>query len=102
MPRTRDATFDNSETAQVQGHLDVLSSNSQGSLRMIVERIENLNEEKAALTADVKEVFAEAKGQGFDVKILRKVIAIRKQDTAKRQEEEALTDLYLATLGDDL
>ena len=50
--------------------------------------------------ADLKEVFAEAKGNGFDVKILRKVIRLRKQDTAKRQEEEALLDLYLSAIGE--
>jgi uncharacterized protein (UPF0335 family) len=50
--------------------------------------------------ADLKEVFAEAKGNGFDVKILRKVIRLRKQDKAKRQEEEALLDLYLSAIGE--
>jgi len=69
-------------------------------LRSIIERIERLEEDKAAVANDLKEVFAEAKGNGFDVKILRKVIRIRKQDRAKRQEEEALLDLYLSAIGE--
>ena len=79
--------------------LDVLNTAAQTRLKTIVERIERLEEDKAAGSADLKEVFAEAKGEGFDVKILRKVIRLRKQDKAKRQEEEALLDLYLAAIG---
>ena len=79
---------------------DVLSGTAQGQLKSIIERIERLEEDKAAVTADLKEVFAEAKGTGFDVKILRKVIRYRKQDRAKMQEEEALLDLYLSAIGD--
>lgn len=70
-----------------------------GQLRAYVERIERLEEEKAALATDVKEVYGEAKGNGFDVKILRKVIALRKIDRDTRIETEALIDLYLAALG---
>ena len=69
-------------------------------LKSFVERIERLEEEKQALAADIKEVFAEAKGNGYDVKTLRKVVRIRKQDRAKRQEEEALLDLYLSAIGE--
>ncbi len=79
---------------------DVLTSAAQGRLRTIVERLERLEEDKAAVVADLKEVFAEAKGEGYDVKILRKVIRIRKQDKAKRQEEDAILDLYLSALGE--
>ena len=79
---------------------DVLSGTAQSQLKTIIERIERLEEDKAAVTADLKEVFAEAKGAGFDVKILRKVIRYRKQDRAKMQEEEALLDLYLSAIGD--
>jgi len=79
---------------------DVLSGTAQSQLKTIIERIERLEEDKAAVTADLKEVFAEAKGNGFDVKILRKVIRYRKQDRAKMQEEEALLDLYLSAIGD--
>ena len=72
---------------------------AQGQLRSIVERIERLEEEKATIAADIKEVYAEAKGNGFDVKILRKVIRLRKVEVEERQEEEALIDLYLHALG---
>lgn len=79
---------------------DVLSSVAQGRLRTIIERIERLEEDKAAILHDQKEVFLEAKGEGYDVKILRKVVRIRKQDKAKRQEEAAIEDLYLSALGE--
>jgi len=79
---------------------DVLTAAAQGRLRTIVERIERLEEDKAAIMADMKEVFAEAKGEGYDVKTLRKVVRIRKQDRAKRQEEEAILDLYLSAIGE--
>lgn len=86
--------------ADDSSNIDVLNTTAQGQLKTIIERIERLEEDKAAIMADLKEVFAEAKGNGFDVKILRKVIRIRKQDTAKRQEEEALLDLYLSAIGE--
>ncbi len=70
-----------------------------GQLKSLVERIEHLEEEKAALAADIREVYAEAKGQGFDTKIMRQVIRIRKLDKADRQEMEAILDLYLSALG---
>lgn len=79
---------------------DVLTSAAQGRLRTIIERVERLEEDKAAVVADMKEVFAEAKGEGYDVKTLRRVIRIRKQDKAKRQEEDAILDLYLSALGE--
>jgi uncharacterized protein (UPF0335 family) len=74
------------------------TSFAQGQLRAFVERIERLEEEKAALAADIREVYAEAKGNGFDVKILRKVIRLHGQDRAERDEEQALLDLYLNAL----
>jgi len=70
-----------------------------GHLRAFIERIERLEEEKKALSDDIKDVYAEAKGTGFDVKIMRKIISIRKQDRDKRREEEEILDLYLAALG---
>ena len=79
--------------------IDVLNATAQTRLKTIIERVERLEEDKAASANDIKEVFAEAKGEGFDVKILRKVVRIRKQDKAKRQEEEALLDLYLSAIG---
>lgn len=68
-------------------------------LRSFVERIERLEEEKQALMTDIKEVYAEAKGNGFDTKILRQVVRLRKMETADRQEQEAILELYLSALG---
>jgi len=69
-------------------------------LRQFVARIERLSEEKAALAADIKEVYAEAKGNGFDTKVLRQVIRLRKMDKAEREEMQAVLDLYMEALGD--
>jgi len=68
-------------------------------LRAFVERIERLNEEKSGLADDIREVFAEAKGSGFDTKVMRKVIARRKKDSADRQEEDALQEVYENAMG---
>jgi uncharacterized protein (UPF0335 family) len=89
-----------SDDASHDASPDVLTSAAQGRLRTIVERLERLEEDKAAVMADAKEVFAEAKGEGYDVKILRKVLRHRKMDPAKRQEESAILDLYLTALGE--
>ena len=70
-----------------------------GQLRAIIERIERLEEEKKEVAEQIKEVYAEAKANGFDAKILRKVVSLRKKPTEERQEEEALLDLYLSALG---
>ena len=80
--------------------IEVLNSTAQSQLKSIVERIERLEEDKATVANDLKEVFAEAKGTGFDTTTLRKVVRWRKQDRAKRQEEEALLDLYLSAIGE--
>jgi uncharacterized protein (UPF0335 family) len=76
-----------------------LQSSAKDQLRAIVARIERLEEEKAALSADLREVYAEAKGNGFDVKALKSVIRIRKQDENKRREAEAVLSTYLHALG---
>ena len=68
-------------------------------LRSFVERIERLEEEKKALSDDIKEVYAEAKGEGFDTKTMRQVVRLRKLDKADFQEREAMLDLYLGALG---
>ena len=68
-------------------------------LRAFVDRIERLNEEREALSTDIREVYSEAKGTGFDVKILRQVVRMRKMDKADFQEQEAILDLYLNALG---
>ena len=82
------------------GHIDVMNSTAQSQLKSIIERIERLELEKSEIAEQIKEVFAEAKGNGFDVKVLRKVVRIRKQDRAKRMEEEAILDLYLSAIGE--
>ena len=70
-----------------------------GQLRAFIERIERLEEDKQAIADDIKEVFAELKGTGFDTKAVRTLIRLRKKDQAERQEEEAILDLYKAALG---
>ena len=72
---------------------------ARDQLKAIVERIERLEEEKQALASDIRDVYGEAKANGFDTKTLRQVIRLRKQDTHERQEQEALLDLYLNALG---
>ena len=72
---------------------------AQDRLRSFIERIERLEEEKTALMADIKEVYAEAKGTGFDVKTMRKVVSLRKMEESDRQEAEFLLDTYLLALG---
>ena len=72
---------------------------ARDQLRAFVERIERLEEEKQTIADDVKDVYGEAKAMGFDTRVLRKVIAIRKQDTNERLEQEAILDTYLHALG---
>lgn len=68
-------------------------------LRNFMDRIERLEEERNALTADIREVYSEAKGSGFDSKIMRQIVRLRKMDKADFQEQEAMLDLYLSALG---
>ncbi len=68
-------------------------------LKALIERIERLEEEKAALAGDLRDVYSEAKANGFDTKIMRKIVSLRRKDHAERQEEEAIMELYLAALG---
>ena len=68
-------------------------------LRSYIERIERLEEEKAGIASDIKDIFAEAKGNGFDVKTMRQILKIRKMDASDRDEQEALLDLYMHALG---
>ena len=68
-------------------------------LRSFIERIERLEEEKKALADDIREVYSEAKGTGFDTKVMRQVVRLRKMESADRQEQEAMLDLYLGALG---
>lgn len=70
-----------------------------GQLRAFIERVERLEEEKQTIADDIKDVYAEMKGTGFDTKAVRAIIKLRKQDSAERQEAEAILDLYKAALG---
>jgi uncharacterized protein (UPF0335 family) len=76
-----------------------MAEGHNGQLQSIIERIERLEEEKAKISLDIKEIYAEAKANGFDAKILRKIVAIRKQDADKRDEEQQLIATYMAALG---
>jgi uncharacterized protein (UPF0335 family) len=80
-------------------HPDVITAAAQGRLKSFIERIERLEEDKAAIAGDLKDVYAEAKGEGFDTKVMRKVVSLRKKDKVKLQEEETLLDLYLSAIG---
>ena len=75
------------------------TSFSEGQLRALVERIERLEEEKAEVAEQIREVYAEAKAHGFDTKILRKVVGLRKKDAEEREEEDAVLATYLRALG---
>ncbi|WP_060849174.1 DUF2312 domain-containing protein [Methylobacterium aquaticum] len=79
---------------------DVASSGvAAEELKQFIERIERLEEEKAGLQGDIKDVFLELKGRGFDVKAVRAILKIRKKDHSERQEEEAILELYMQALG---
>lgn len=90
-PIPNDAAFDASP--------DVLDDTAQGRLRTLVDRLERLEEDRLAVMADKKEVFAEAKGEGYDVKPIRKLLALRKRDKAKLQEENAILLFYANSIG---
>jgi len=85
------------DTAAPREHAHARFAKEQ--LRAFVERIERLEEEKKATQDDIKDVYAEAKGNGYDVKALREVISLRKQDANERQEEQAVLETYLHALG---
>lgn len=72
---------------------------ARDQLRAFIERIERMEEEKKAIADDIKEIYAEAKGMGYDTKVLRQVVRIRKQDQHERAEQEAILDTYLHALG---
>lgn len=74
-------------------------SNSAAMLRSIVERVERLEEEKASIASDIRDVYAEAKGNGYDVKALREIVRKRKQDAEKRREHESIVETYMHALG---
>jgi uncharacterized protein (UPF0335 family) len=76
-----------------------IGDNSNAQLKSIVERIERLEEEKKVIADDIKDVYAEAKGNGYDVKTLRTAVRIRKMDANERAEQEALLETYMVALG---
>jgi uncharacterized protein (UPF0335 family) len=77
----------------------VLGNASTAALRSFVERIERLDEEKAALAGDIRDIFAQAKSEGFDVKVMRQVLRVRKKDKSEREEEMSVFDTYMLALG---
>ncbi len=91
---TGTAMFDGSETGE-----DTVHNVARDQLRALVERIERLEDEKKSIADDIKDVYGEAKANGFDTKALRRLIAIRKQDQNERLEQEAILDTYMAALG---
>ena len=78
---------------------DTAHTFAKGQLKAIIERIEKLEEEKKAISDDIKDVYGEAKGNGFDVKALRTIIRMRKQDADERQEQETVLETYMLALG---
>ncbi len=78
---------------------DTAHSFAKGQLKAIIERIEKLEEEKKAISDDIKDVYGGARGNGFDVKALRTIIRMRKQDADERQEQETILETYMQALG---
>lgn len=95
MKRTRAPSADGSD----QPNAETSQTVAAGQLRSFIERVERLLEEKQAIADDVKEVYAEMKGTGFDTKAVRAIVRLRAMDQAKRQEREAVIDLYKSALG---
>jgi len=94
-----------SEATQTEEHRmsDEITDSSQtvaaGQLRAFIERVERLEEEKKTIGDDIKDLFAEMKGTGFDTKAVRQIIKLRKLDQAEREEAEAMLELYMSSLG---
>lgn len=102
--QTNEANENTANTPNAQGGGNVTVATDHGPvagerLKSFIDRVERLEEEKKVLMEDIKEVYAEAKAVGFDVKIMRKVISVRKMEDHKRREEEELLDLYLDAIG---
>ena len=88
MPATAAATND-----------DTAHSFAKDQLKAFIERVERLEEEKKTISDDIKDVYAEAKGNGYDVKALRTIVRLRKMDTDERKEQETILDTYMVALG---
>jgi uncharacterized protein (UPF0335 family) len=86
-------------TAAAEKHEQAAHSFAKDQLKAIIERIERLEEEKKATSDDIRDVYAEAKGNGFDVKALRTIVRMRKMDTEERREQEAVLEIYMHALG---
>jgi uncharacterized protein (UPF0335 family) len=86
-------------SAAVQEHESPSTSFAKDQLKAIIERIERLEEEKKTISDDIRDVYAEAKGNGFDVKALRTIVRLRKQDANERQEQETILETYMQALG---
>lgn len=97
------ASFPNADEentdAQQEGEVREVGGVAGQRLQSFLERIERLEEEKTNLMEDIKEVYAEAKGVGFDAKTIRKIVSLRKMDSEKRRESEELLDLYKSAIG---
>ncbi len=89
----------NAHSMPKQGDVSSSEGVAADELKQFIERIERLEEEKAGISADIKDVFQELKGRGFDVKAVRSLLRIRKKDHSERQEEEAILELYMQALG---
>ena len=85
--------------AAVQDEQTVAHRFAKDQLKAFVERVEKLEEEKKAISDDIRDVYAEAKGNGFDIKALRVIVRMRKQDVDERKEHEAILETYLHALG---
>lgn len=96
-----DAPHSEVSKAAIKGHAEDVGGVSGQRLKAFIERVERLEEEKSGLADDIKDIMAEAKSTGFDTKIIRKLIRLRKMDKEKRQEEEELLDLYKSAIGLD-
>lgn len=86
-------------TAQITRESVDSSAVNGGHLKAFIERVEHLHEEKRAIEGDISEVFKEAKGVGFDVKIMKKIVALRRMDREKRIEEAEIMSLYMSAIG---
>ncbi len=88
------------DTTSLSNHSDIANSGvASEELKQFVERVERLHEERKAIADDIKEVYAEMKGRGFDTKVVKYIVRIRAQDHAERMEMEAILDLYMTALG---
>lgn len=98
-PQNDEGETQTTAAAPAEGEAQDVGGVAGQRLRSFIERIERLEEEKTALMEDIKEVYGEAKGVGFDAKTIRKIVSLRKKDTEKRREEEELLDLYKSAIG---